>query len=200
MQTRKPTQDRSIKTRNTIVKKGFEIICKKGYYNISTKDIAEYAGVSTGIIYQYFKDKKEILLEGVKVYSQKILFPLINMDENKVIDNYDEFIKDIIEEYIKQHTLSKKAHEELMAMAHLDKEINAVFHESELIASERLVNVLRNNHIDMDNIDIKVHIVIGLIDNLCHEVTYHKHNNMNYEEMKKEVIEIIKYTLKKGRN
>ena len=25
--------------------------------------------------------------------------------------------------------------------------------------------------------------MVGLIDNLCHEVTYHKHNNMNYDAM-----------------
>ena len=47
-----PTQKRSIKKRNKIIEKGFELICEKGYYNTTTPEIAESAGVSTGIIYQ----------------------------------------------------------------------------------------------------------------------------------------------------
>ena len=50
--TRIPTQKRSIEKRNKIIAKGFELMCEKGYYNTSTPDIAESAGVSTGIIYQ----------------------------------------------------------------------------------------------------------------------------------------------------
>ena len=33
--------------------------------------------------------------------------------------------------------------------------------------------------------------MMGLIDNLCHEVTYHKHTDMNYDVMEKLVIESI---------
>ena len=63
-ETRIPTQKRSIEKRNKIIKMGFDLMCDKGYHNISTTEIAEYAGVSTGIIYQYFNDKKEIFIEG----------------------------------------------------------------------------------------------------------------------------------------
>ena len=38
--------------------------------------------------------------------------------------------------------------------------------------------------------------MIGLIDNLCHEVTYHKHNNMNYDVMTNLIIENIKNLFK----
>ena len=50
-----PTQKRSIEKKDKIVEKGFELMCENGYFNTSTNDIAKYAGVSTGIIYQYFK-------------------------------------------------------------------------------------------------------------------------------------------------
>ena len=49
-----------VEKRNKIIEKGFELMCEKGFYNISTPDIAEAAEVSTGIIYQYFNDKKDI--------------------------------------------------------------------------------------------------------------------------------------------
>ena len=64
-------------------------MCEKGYYNISTPDIAEAAEVSTGIIYQYFNDKKDIFIEGVKNYSKTIMFPMLTVleSENIKIDN-----------------------------------------------------------------------------------------------------------------
>ena len=77
--TRIPTQKRSIEKRNKIIEKGFELMCEKGYYNTSTPDIAESAWVSIGIIYQYFNDKKDIFIEGIKEYSNSIMFPMINV-------------------------------------------------------------------------------------------------------------------------
>ncbi len=56
-----------LKKKDKIVAKGFELMCENGYFNTSTNDIAKYAGVSTGIIYQYFNDKKEIFIEGLKI-------------------------------------------------------------------------------------------------------------------------------------
>ena len=73
-EVRIPTQKRSIEKRNKIIDKGFELMCEKGYYKVTTNDIAAYADVSIGIIYQYFKDKKEIFIEGVKNYSNKICY------------------------------------------------------------------------------------------------------------------------------
>lgn len=34
-----------------------------------------------------------------------------------------------------------------------------------------------------ENLKEKVHISIGMIDNLCHEIVYHKHSELNYEKM-----------------
>ena len=77
--TRMPSQKRSIEKRNRIIKMGFELMCEEGYYQTTTTDIAKYAGVSTGIIYQYFNDKKEIFIEGIKSYSDNIMFPILEV-------------------------------------------------------------------------------------------------------------------------
>ena len=89
--TRMPTQKRSIEKRNKIVEKGFEIMCERGYYNVSTPDIAEAAGVSTGIIYQYFNDKKDIFIEGAKNYSNTIMFPMLTVLESEKIKKNFKF-------------------------------------------------------------------------------------------------------------
>ncbi len=197
-ETRMPTQKRSIEKRNKIIEKGFELICEKGYHNTNTTEIAEYAGVSTGIIYQYFNDKKEIFIEGVKNYSDKIMFPMIEISENTKIEvkNLDVLLNNMIDIFIKTHTLSKKAHEEMISMSHIDDDIAKIFSTQELTITKRIVNILKNNNIIIDNAYEKVHIIIGIIENLCHEIVYHKHKEINYDIMKKEVIKIVEGILK----
>ena len=196
--TRIPTQKRSIEKRNKIIEKGFELICEKGYHNISTPDIAEASGVSTGIIYQYFTDKKEIFLEGIRNYSNNIMFPLITLmdEENIKIDNLEKLLREMIESFIKNHTISKKAHEELMAMSHLDNEVANIFKETEIELTNKIVHVLENNKIKIKNPTEKIHIAIGIIENLCHEVAYHNHHKIDYEIMEDEVIKIVVKLLK----
>lgn len=196
--TRIPTQKRSIEKRNKIIEKGFELICEKGYHNISTPDIAEASGVSTGIIYQYFTDKKEIFLEGIRNYSNNIMFPMMSLleKENIKIDNLEKLLKKMIDSFIKNHTISKKAHEELMAMSHLDNEVANIFKETEFELTNIIVRILEDNNIKIKNSTEKIHIAVGLIENLCHEVVYHKHHKIDYEIMEDEVIKIVVNLLK----
>ena len=200
--TRIPTQKRSIEKRNRIIEKGFELMCEKGYYNTSTPDIAESAGVSTGIIYQYFNDKKDIFIEGIKQYSNSIMFPMINVLESQKIEinNFDKLLNTMIDKFIETHTISKKAHEELIAMSHLDNDISAIFKNFEFETTEKIVTLLENNNIYLENPREKVHIIINMVDNLCHEIVYHKHPQINYDIMKNEVINIIKNILIYSRN
>ena len=195
--TRMPTQIRSIEKRNKIIKKGFELMCEKGYYNTNTTEIAEYADVSTGIIYQYFNDKKEIFIEGIKEYSNNIMFPMIDILNNKniIINDLDKLLDKMIEKFIETHTLSKKAHEEMIAMSHLDNDISEIFNKREIETTEQIVTILNKNNIITENLYEKVHIIIGIVENLCHEIVYHRHKTINYDIMKKEVIKIIENIL-----
>lgn len=189
---REPIKKNSIEKKNKIIQKGFELMCEKGYHNVNSIDIAKYAGVSTGIIYQYFKNKHDIFVEGVKNYSEQIMFPISNVFNTKNINkNLKEVIHKIIDSFIDSHKISKKAHEELMSMSHIDSEISEIFYKSELEMTEKIVEVLKLNNFSVNNIYERVHICIGIIDNYCHEVVYHKHSNINYTSMKQEVIKLI---------
>ncbi len=192
-EVRMPTQKRSIEKKEKIIEKGFELMCKNGYYNTNTNDIAKYAEVSTGIIYQYFNDKKEIFIEGVKNYSDNIMFPMLDVlkRKDKKFDNLEETLDEILDIFIKKHTLTKKAHEEMIALSHQDEDIAEIFHSKEITMTKQIVEVLKENGFECDNFLEKVHIIIGIVENYCHEIVYHKHSSLNYEMMKKEVITII---------
>ena len=195
---REPIQKRSIEKKEKIIQYGFELICQKGYYNTNTAEIAKAAGVSTGIVYQYFKDKHDILLEGIKRYAKDIFFPMLNITSSEKInkDNLETVLRKMINTFIENHKLSQSAHEEITAMIHSDKEISDFFHEHELYMTDKIVNVLNNSNICPDYLEEKVHISINLIDDLCHEIVYHKHKEMNYDVMVNLVIETIMNLLK----
>ena len=190
---REPIKKTSIAKKEKIIEKGFELMCNKGYHNVTCVDIAHYAGVSTGIIYQYFKDKRDIFISGTKDYANKIMFPMLDIIVNKKIDknNLKEILSKMIDSFIKTHTIKKEAHEELMAMTNLDDEIAKIFTESELRMTKQISEVLIKSGFDETNIEEKVHIAINIIDNYCHEVVYHKHKDLNYDAMKEEILNII---------
>lgn len=193
-----PTQKRSIEKKDKIVEKGFELMCENGYFNTSTNDIAKYAGVSTGIIYQYFNDKKEIFIEGVKNYSDTIMFPILDIlkNNNLKFDNLGTLLDKLLDSFINKHTLSKKTHEEMMALSHLDEDIAQIFHDKEMVTTKKIVEVLEKNKIDSNKLIERVHIIIGIVENYCHEIVYHKHTSLNYNFMKQEVINVITNILK----
>ena len=190
---REPIQKRSIEKKEKIIKAGFELICEKGYYNTNTAEIAKAAGVSTGIVYQYFKDKHDILVEGIKRYASEIFYPMLNVTSNIKIDknNLDTILRNMINTFIENHKLSQVAHEEIMAMTHSDKEIAEFFQQNEMTMTKNISRILVDNGFDSKNLDEKVHIAIHLIDDLCHEIVYHKHKDLDYNVMINLVIDNI---------
>ena len=104
----------------------------------------------------------------------------------------------MIKHYINNHKISNTAHEEIMSMVHSDKRVAEYYYKRELEMTNSLKDILLNNGFNNDNLYEKVHIMMGLIDDLCHEITYHKHNNMNYEVMTNLVIDSVINLFKKN--
>ena len=189
---REPKQKRAVEKKERIIDAGFDLICKNGYHNTNTAEIAKAAGVSTGIVYQYFKDKYDIFFEGLQRHGDEIFFPMLKMNiDNFSITNLKKSLDAMINKYISDHRLSETAHEEITAMIHTNKDVADYYYKKELFMTERIKSILLKNNFKDNNLSEKVHIMIGLIDNLCHEVTYHKHESMDYTAMQNIVIDCI---------
>ena len=181
---REPIQKRSIETKDKIIEAGFELICSDGYYNTNTAKIAKKAGVSTGIVYQYFKDKRDIFLCGLEKYANNVFYPMLSMsDFNLDKNNLPDIIKKMIKKYISNHKLSLTAHEEITAMVHSDKDVAFYFYKREMEMTNSISSILIKNNFKIKNMEERVHIIVGLVDNLCHEIVYHKHSELDYTAM-----------------
>lgn len=194
---REPIQKRSIEKKQNIIKYGFELICEKGYHNTNTAEIAKAAGVSTGIVYQYFNDKRDIFLQGIEQYSKSLLFPINDISAKKIdkID-FEAELRKVIKTSVKNHKISEAAHEEIYALQHTDPEVAQIFLNQEIEATNKLIELLETSKITTSNIKEKAHLIITMIDSLCHEIVYHKHSDMDYNSMTDIVIEAIINMLK----
>ena len=194
---REPIQKRSIEKKQNIIKYGFELMCEKGYHNTNTAEIAKAAGVSTGIVYQYFNDKRDIFLQGIEQYSKSLLFPINEFSTKKLdINNLENEFRNVINKSLKNHKISEAAHEEIYALQHSDPDVAEIFLKQEIEATHNLISILEKNSITTNNLKEKSHLIISLLDNLCHEIIYHKHDNMDYNAMTNIVIETIISLLK----
>ncbi len=52
--------------RAQLTRAAYRVVGSKGYYNFTIRDIAEDAGLSTGLVHYYFKDKQELLINLLK--------------------------------------------------------------------------------------------------------------------------------------
>lgn len=189
---REPKQQRSILKKKKIIEAGLKLFSTKGYYNTNTAEIAKEAKVSTGIVYRYFKDKKDIFMHAIGLYLDYMYVPIIRkLNTIKYPIDIESLLNDIIEITIESHTILKSLHEEMMAMSHLDEDINKCFHDLNTKMVGFWIAFLRKNDINSTNIYEKLYITINLIENFCHEFVYHKQESINYQIMKKEIIKII---------
>lgn len=60
-------QEQKEDRRNAILEAALELFIQKGYSGTKISDIAEKAGMSTGLMFHYFKSKEQLYVELVKI-------------------------------------------------------------------------------------------------------------------------------------
>ena len=119
------------------------------------------------------------------MYMMYIFYPMFRLGNIKISkDNFSNVISKMIDDYVSDHKISKDIHEEILAMSHLDFEVASYFNEREMNLTNELYDLLINAGINEENLLEKIHIMIGMIDNFCHEIVFHEHNELDYEKIK----------------
>lgn len=189
---RQPQQERSIEKKNKIINAGYELFSEVGYYGTNTAEIAKRAGVSTGIVYGYFSDKRDILICVLEIYLDNVIQPLLKtFDKMKAPLELGSLVPKIIDEVIKIHKNNNKIHEALHSLSGSDEAVNAKFIQLEdnltQLISQRLIKL----GLDGENINEKVHFAMGILQSFAHEYVYDKHEYIDYFVMREMVCKTI---------
>ena len=189
---RVPQQERSIEKKNKIIHAGYELFSEVGYYGTNTVEIAKRAGVSTGIVYGYFQDKRDILICVLEIYIDKVYQPLLAIMENERVPvDLNALAMQVLNKTIELHEQNAKLHNTLHSLATTDEAVNAQFISLENEITEQMSKQLRSLGIDVENLTERVHLAMNVIQSFAHELVFDSHSYIDYEKMKNIVCKII---------
>ena len=185
-EVREPKQERSIEKKNRIVQAGFELFSQVGYYNTNTAEIAKRAGVSTGIVYGYFKDKRDILLDVLEIYVKEAFAPVLDMISNLTAPvNFEGTIGHVLESAINIHTKYANIHEALHSLSHTDEAVNNKFISLEDEITLAIANKLADLGVKKENLTERIHFAMDIVQSFSHEYVYDHHTYIDYDAMRK---------------
>ena len=192
-EVRIPKQKRSIEKKEAIIKASYTLFCESGYYKTNTAEIAKMAGVSTGIVYSYFQDKKDILIEVVKLYISELnkqfhsIFTFLDSEKD-----FNFIISKFIDTAISSHQMNREAHNEFLALALLNQDVQNLFNEFEEKILNDLFEILTKYSLLKDPLLLeKLRVGYGIIENLCHDYISAKICDEELERMKTICISLI---------
>lgn len=182
---RNPQQERSIDKKNRIINAGYELFSENGYYNTNTVQIAKRAGVSTGIVYGYFRDKKDILREVTSLYMEKVTKPIINLfDSLEAPFDTRDLVCKIVDLVISAHGENAGIHEALHSLTHTDPEISAQFIGLEDELTLKIADRLTRLNVLKEDAKEKVHFAMDVLQSFAHEYIYDHHEYIDYDIFK----------------
>ncbi len=195
---RSPRQQRAIDTKKRIIEAGYALFARDGYYNTNTAEIAKEAGVSTGIVYGYFHDKRDIMIEVLHIYTESIFLPIEKMlGELTLPLDCDLIFSHVLDAVVSSHKKNASIHEALHALTHTDKEVSAHFLRIEDEMTQAVASRLGELDVQKDNLSERVHLGIRIIEDYAHERVFDRHDYIDYEAMKSLVIRTLKGLLGK---
>ena len=189
---REPRQERSIEKKNKIILASYELFSEVGYYGTNTAEIAKKAGVSTGIVYGYFRDKRDILISVLDIYIKKAFDPLFAMiDKMKAPIDIEAFVVNFIDLIIKSHKNNAKMHEALHSLTSTDEAVNNEFIRLEDNLTINVTEKFKALGWNLENATEKVHLALDIVQSFAHESVFDKHDYIDYSVMKNLVKEIL---------
>ena len=189
---REPKQQRSIEKKERIIKAAYDLFSENGYYSTVTSDIAKRAGVSTGIVYGYFTDKRDILFYVLKDYINETATPVMEyMSALSKGASLSELIENVISLTESIHKKNANLHNILHSLAVIDEGINEQFLSLEKHITHSAAQKFTELGFGSDGLQEKIHIAMNLIQSYAHEAIYDKHDYIDYDAMKKQVVAVL---------
>ena len=189
----KPVQARSQKTRENLLKAALVMYEKKGYHKTTVDDIATEAGVSTGIAYRYFRNKKDILLSVIS-YGADNIGSITDIDKIDIPDNLTDirqYLKAILKSFEMFHIKYRNIHEELEGLQHTDEDVRNLYSN---ITNEKMKDVtsrLSAFQQDSTNIREKAYSAIGIMEQHCHMIMNNELYRLNADVMREMAVNAV---------
>jgi AcrR family transcriptional regulator len=171
---RTPVQKRGIETRSKIIKAAMRLFNEKGYHKTNAIDIASRAGLATGTFYSYFNDKKEVLLEVIRLFYAEVSAKVLGASAGSgytVADGRD-FVRSMIRAFYKAHEIHPRLHREVSAMILLDRDVEKAnqAEEKKIIAQMAFFMKQYRDLLGVEDIEAAAFVIFRASDEIIHRV------------------------------
>lgn len=190
-----PKQKRSIETRNKILEVGSMLMLQKGYHNVTTDDVAKAAGLSTGIVYHYFKDKKDILLVALELRANAMFEGFAGKYAQAPTVDFEVFLNSLFDFLIDYHKKFWIIHEELESLYHSDTEIAATIDDYWQKTYRAITEIYIQKGGKPEHAAEKVRIALDLIEDYCHACMHPIVETLDQDYLRQSVISLVKNLL-----
>lgn len=189
---RNPRQERAIEKKKKIILASYELFSEVGYYGTNTAEIAKKAGVSTGIVYGYFRDKRDILISVLDIYIARVSEPILDFFDGLCAPiDFEILIPKVLDAIIATHKKNAKIHEALHSLTHTDEAVNMQFISLENKITTEITQKLENLGVDLLNVTERVHLAMDMVQSFAHEFIFDKHDYIDYDVMRKMVERLL---------
>lgn len=168
--TAKPVQARSQKTREKLLLAALEMYAQKGYHSTKVDEIAAKAGVSTGIAYRYFRNKKDILLSAIQ-YGADNIVSMANIGDMSIPENVTDLkaaLVSVLKSFEQFHIKYREIYEELEGLQHTDEDVRKLYSDISAQKMDNVINKLAAVLDDKCNIRERAYAAIGIMEQHCH--------------------------------
>lgn len=195
--TANPVQTRSQKTKESLMKAALSMYEKKGYHKSTVDDIAAEAGVSTGIAYRYFRNKKDLLLSVISYGVEKVGgitgIGHAAPENPRDMRQYLEAVLNAFEEF---HIRFRDIHEELEGLKHTDRDVRMLYSRLEEEKMNGITAKLTTLLNDDANVREKAYLTIGIMEQHCHMMMNNELYGLDAEVMRKMALDAMISILK----
>ncbi len=188
----KPIQQRSQQTRLKIIQTALSVISEKGYHNVTVDEIAKVAGVSTGIAYRYFRNKKDLLMASL-AYAFENIKIIAETDEVTLsqFQSYEDLLDYALDQFYSIHQKYYAFHEELSGMAHTDKDVRKFYNDVETHAIDELITKCPEEIRQLSHLRERLYLAINIMENYCHIALNDNAHHLDLAFMKAETIQSV---------
>lgn len=167
-----------------------ELVSEKGYFAVTTNDIAKKAGISIGSLYSHFKDKKALMIACVECYYDLVSDTIY---QNPVDNSVMPYLSASIETVFTAHEIMPGFHRAMMAACLQDPDIRAIETAKDKEAKQRVFYLLEKSKsiIRPANLLLTADMIYLIISE-----TVHKYMNGEIEHSRKELVEELAYLIK----
>ena len=191
--TAKPVQVRSQKTKEKLLTAAITMYAKNGYHHTTVDEIAAVAGVSTGIAYRYFRNKKDLLLSAL-VYAAENIRSTANLRSIDALDDNTDlriYVDKVMKGFEEIHDRYHAIHEELEGLQHTDEDVRKFYAEFSRDMMENVICKLSGFLPDKDSIRERAYLAVSILEQYCHLRMNRELIRLDFDVLREKTIDTV---------